>query len=208
MRYLVFLFLLTFGMNISVYAQDDYYGEKGKKKTKDIKDVAPMPSAFIGVNNGINNMAGLIGVNLAAPILNPVVVEVSGGIGLWGFKTAVDVQVYLPKKYPFGGYFKAGYSRSSGYKDYFIEDSIPSGGTQTVHLELKRVDNLFFTVGWALRVPRKHKIYLEMGYALNLTPNYYRVVTPNVVLSDDTEFLIGVMKPSGIIIGLGFSFGF
>ncbi len=76
-----------------------------------------------------------------------------------------------------------------------------------VMMDLKPVGNLFFTAGYAWKMGKRNKFYLEGGYALPfIAEDYYVLYDETIKLSQTSEQVLRVMRPGGLVIALGFNF--
>lgn len=168
-------------------------------------DVVP-PKIFIGFSTGINNMIGILGPQIEIYVADKLFL--GGGIGLstWGTKFAVNLQ-YYPKGWN-KFYIKGGYSRNSGLENFQPEMELVSGETEFVAMDLKPVGNLLFTAGYAWKIGKRSKFYIEGGYALPVAADdYYELYDDSVQLSETSEKVLRIMRPGGLIIALGLNFG-
>jgi hypothetical protein len=73
-------------------------------------------------------------------------------------------------------------------------------------MDLKPVGNLFFTAGWAWKMGKRNRFFLEGGYAFPLnTDDYYQLYDDNVRLSEMSEQVLRIMRPGGLVVCLGFN---
>jgi hypothetical protein len=158
--------------------------------------------AYIGFSTCINNMVGILGISLDAVINENV--TIGGGIGLstWGYKWQLNLQ-YYPNGWR-GFYMKGGYSQNSGLVDFDVEMELRGGSTEYVMMDLNPVGNAILAAGYAWKVGKYGKFYLEGGYAVPLvTEDYYTLHDENVELSSTSEDVLRLLRPGGIILALG-----
>lgn len=170
-----------------------------------LKTEVTSPQVFLGFSTGIDNMIGIVGPQLEVVVVDKLIV--GGGIGLssWGTKWAVNLQFYPNGWHKF--YLKTGYSQNSGLDQVELELELSSGNTEMVMMDLKPVGNLFFTAGYAWKMGKRNKFYLEGGYALPLiAEDYYVLYDETIKLSQNSEQVLRVMRPGGLVIALGFNF--
>lgn len=163
------------------------------------------PKAFLGPSTGLDNMVGLLGAQLDYVVIDKL--TIGGGIGIssWGYKYAVNIKYYPEGLYKY--YFKAGYSQNSGFEEFETELELESGVTEPVMMDLKPVGNLFFTAGWAWKMGKRNRFFLEGGYALPLnTDDYYVLYDETIKLSQTSEQVLQIMRPGGFVICLGLNF--
>jgi len=165
------------------------------------KDYNPT-KAYIGFSTGINNMVGFLGVSLDAVINENV--TIGGGVGLstWGYKWELNLQ-YYPKGWR-GFYMKGGYSQNSGLEDFEPEMELYGGSTEYVMMDLEPVGNAILAAGYAWKIGKYGKFYLEGGYAVPLvTGDYYTLHDESIRLSSTSEDVLRILRPGGIILALG-----
>jgi len=166
-------------------------------------DIKPA-SAYLGLSTGVNNMIGILGPQLEVVVTKNI--RVGGGIGLssWGTKWALNLQVYPNDWYKF--FMKAGYSKNSGLDDFETNLELSTGKTESVRMDLNPVGNVFFTAGYAWKVGKRNKFYIEGGYAIPLdTEDYYTLLDP-VELSSTSKNVMQLLRPGGLVIALGINF--
>lgn len=160
--------------------------------------------SYLGLSTGINNMVGLLGVQ--AEIVANKNLTVGAGIGLssWGTKWALNLQYYTQGWYKF--YMKGGYSINSGLEDFEVELELQNGSTDYVLMDLNPVGNILLTAGYAWKVGKRNKFYVEGGYAIPLdTKDYYKLLDP-VELSSTSRQVLQILRPGGLVIALGINF--
>ncbi len=160
--------------------------------------------AYLGLSTGINNMVGLLGAQVEIVANKHLVAGAGIGLSTWGTKWELNLQYYTQGWYKF--YMKGGYSRNSGLEDFETELELQNGSTEYVLLDLNPVGNVFFTAGYAWKVGKRNKFYIEGGYAIPLdTEDYYTLHYP-VELSNTSEQVLQIMRPGGLVIALGINF--
>lgn len=170
-----------------------------------LKPQVVRPGVFIGLSTGLDNMVGLLGVQL--DVVASKNLTIGGGIGIssWGYKYALNLKFYPEGLYKY--YFKTGYSQNSGLDQFETELELNNGSKQTVMMDLKPVGNLFFTAGWAWKMGKRNRFFLEGGYAFLLkADNYYVLYDDNIELSETSKRVLQMVRPGGLVICLGFNF--
>nr|NQU92279.1 hypothetical protein [Bacteroidota bacterium] len=162
------------------------------------------PRSYLGISTGINNMVGLLGAQVDVGITKKL--SFGGGLGLssWGFKYALNIR-YCPKGF-YGFYSKTGYSQNSGLKDFESEFEVSSGVNETVRMDLNPVGNFFFTAGWAWKMGKRNRIYIEGGYAIPLKTEDYYTLYDNVELSESSKQVLQILRPGGFVFAVGLNF--
>jgi len=103
-------------------------------------------------------------------------------------------------------YYKIGYSQNSGLEDFEPEMELINGSTDYVMMDLKPVGNLILAAGYAWKVGQRNKFYVEAGYAVPLTGDYYELHDDNVALSSTSKQALKILRPGGLIVALGINF--
>jgi len=169
-----------------------------------LKQEIVTPKAFIGLSTGLDNMVGLLGAQIDFVAAEKLTVGAGIGLSSWGYKYAVNLKFYPKGLYKY--YFKAGYSQNSGLEEFETELELESGATEPVMMDLKPVGNLFFTAGWAWKMGKRNRFFLEAGYAIPLTDDYYVLYDDAIQLSQTSEQVLRIMRPGGLVVCLGFNF--
>jgi hypothetical protein len=191
-----FIFAIIFCITVSAQTNKNPYN------VYQSSEVFNPTKAYVGFSTGINNMVGILGISLDAVINENV--TIGGGIGLstWGYKWELNLQ-YYPKGWR-GFYMKGGYSQNTGLKDFEPEMELYGGSTEYVMMDLEPVGNLILAAGYAWKVGKYSKFYLEGGYAVPLTTeDYYNLHDETIRLSSTSEQVLQLMRPGGIILALG-----
>lgn len=158
--------------------------------------------AYLSFSTGINNMVGLLGASLDLIVNQNLTVGTGIGLSTWGYKWEVNMQ-YYPKGWH-GFYMKGGYSRNSGLEQFESEMELYGGSTDYVMMDLEPMGNVFITAGYAWKVGKCGKYYLEGGYAVPLiTDDYYNLYDDNVKLSSTSEQVLKILRPGGLVIATG-----
>lgn len=198
-----FLFVVFFLISFScAFAQVDQFNSRPVKEKPQTKRV------YLGFASGIDNYTGLIGPSLEVNIINGLTVYGGAGLGSWGYKASGGVKYYL--KYPFKWAFNLGFSHATGIKDYTfeIETESPQGsvGITEVTMDWHPSNTLNISGLYHIRLGKKNRFNVELGYALPLTENFY-TIKKGYELSDTGEANMQLLQPGGLIIGVGFTFG-
>ena len=170
-----------------------------------LQEVPYYPSSYLGLSTGINNMVGLLGVQLKLVVSPKLLLGFGAGIGSWGYKLTGNLE--LQPKGVYGIFFKGGYMHATGLEEVELEMETTGNRNQKLWFELKPVGNLFFSVGNAWKLGKKNRFYIEGGYAIPLVTDDYYEIFGGEKLSDDGELVMQMMRPGGLIIALGFDFG-
>ena len=174
-----------------LFAQDSLKNSKAKQ----------LPQAYIGIGAGINNYCGLIGIGANFYLVDDICLRVGAGIGTWGSKLTAGVKYEKRDEKGWG----CGISLSSCSGG--VEQNLTNKNKQThTIVNLLRVNtiNLTGTYSWVFH--NKNRFYIETGYSIGVTDKYYEEKNGRELSDFQTRF-VHLMKPGGIIIGIGFLFG-
>jgi len=164
-----------------------------------------LPKFALGVGTGINNFTALIGPSVNFRVVKLLSLQGGLGLGGWGYK--VSGGLILNTSYKGGLYFGAGYSYSPGENNLQMSLPLQSGTTQTVHLDYLAAGTINLKAGYSFRMGKVNTFYLECGYAIPMQATAWKVTDGSALASAATETL-NILQPGGIILGLGFTFGF
>jgi hypothetical protein len=170
------------------------------------------PSAYIVLGSGINNTTGLLGLGIDVKIVEQVSGMFMLGLGSWGTKLSAGAKFF--RKYPVGVAYQASFSHSRGVSDIEMDvqviDKNGSEVNQKVDMDLNPVNNLNLGVGYYWKLGRNSRFNLDLGYSLPLTAlsDSYKIKTKDVQLTSMQKSFFGIMQPGGLLLGIGFSFGF
>ncbi len=168
------------------------------------------PKLFIGLSSGINNQSGIAGGTIEGLLGENITAFGALGLSSWGYKTTIGMRYYknYPQKWAFGGSI----SRGSGLSELKI-DMAPGtveghSSTVSVPFVLKPAFSLNGTATryWVFGEKQKNRFHLEVGYAVPLSSERYEV-KGGYRLTQAGKSTIETIKPGGIILGLGLSFG-
>ena len=163
------------------------------------------PRVFIGFSTGIDNMIGLLGPQIDFFVVEKLSLGAGVSISSWGYKYAFNAQ-FFPKQF-YKYYFKAGYSRNSGLDGFETELELENGQTEKVKMDLKPVSNVLLTAGHGWKLGKRNRIYLELGYAIPINADkYYVLYDPAIDLSKNSESVLKILRPGGLVIAAGFNF--
>lgn len=202
-KILIVLFAITF----QVIAQEI----KDVKEEK--KEEISTSKFYIGLASGINNPVGMFGLNIDVPIVDKMAIRAGAGLSTWGYRTNIGIRYEdrLHKGWGFGWSL----SHSGGVKDFKMEMDVrrvSSKGVVTnkkeeVLVDFKAVNtvNVVFSYNWIFK--KNNRFHLDFGYALRVTPEYFKIQNDSITLSDESKNALKVMAPGGVILGLGVVFG-
>jgi hypothetical protein len=182
------------------------YGQEKELYVNPVEQDVP-PALYVGTGTGMNNLNAFLGFFLEGNIIQNFTLAGGFGIGAWGYKAAVAARYY--RKYPYKVFYGLGFSTASGISNIELEVyTEPNNETEFVEFRMKRANTLNLSLGYQFKAGKKGRIYLELGYGIRLQPDRYEILTPNVQLTETSTQVMDMMVPGGLILGVGYSFGF
>ncbi len=200
---------LTFSLLLfwfSVSAQD-YYNADSSKVAVSPKNTEAESNFFLGIASGINNDAGLFGIGGKVRLYRTLFFRAGAGIGTWGKKVTFGFK--YERKYSKCWGYSLSYSTSSGIKDFKTQletAAQPAPVTKDVTIDLLRAGSLNLAVSYNWYFKRNKHFYFEFGYSAATDSRPWRVKDGSV-LTKNSETVLSIIQPGGIIIGMGFMFG-
>jgi hypothetical protein len=200
---LIVLLLLTItsnGMKAQSYMQD-------KPKTKHAlrKEKNNCRPYYIGISTGLNNMSGLLGIDIDYVLSNNTTAGAHIGLGTWGVKMGAGAKYYRRECHT-GWAYGMGMSYAGGNRNQIIEletttgrknvslNLLPQAGVQ---LEILR----FFPIG-----NKGHRFWAELGWNQRFTRKVYAVLDGQT-LSLRANRTINFLCPGGLVMAGGYSMG-
>lgn len=163
---------------------------------------------FLEFELGWNSYVGS-GIRFERHLFDGFTLNIGGGYSVfWSYRFSGGLRYYL--KYPFGLAFGLGASYNPGISDYRADmetrDSLGNENPQDeqVIFELSPVTVLNLTVLYSWRVFSTHRIYVETGYSIRLTDDYYRIKNDKI-LTPDSEDIVNLSAPGGGIFSVGYA---
>lgn len=198
----------------------NYQGSDSITKTPKI-NLTTCPKVYFGISGGVNNPGGVIAFAADVPIRQQFSLGAGIGFSSWGHKFYGEARAYLSPCHR-GWALGVGLSHNTGVKSYIVYTnrgnskpfSFNLGGTssnnpQAVDLFLRPVTNVFFSAYKFWRLGHHgNRFYIQTGYSLRLTNNYYSYNNPqHAQLDQPAKDELRSFVPGGIIGAIGFSFG-
>lgn len=196
------LSLLVSLLAFSAHSQDDFFTPKPIPTEE---NPLTCPKLFLGVSTGINSNPGFLGCNLEFGVAKKISVGGGAGLSAWGYKGYLEGKYYFHECYK-GGAIGIGLTRASGITEIQFEDETAAGVKQNVELQLLPQTNLAIQGYHYFKMGKRHRFYLNYGYSFEVTTRKYKVIGPNMP-SKTLINAVDLIAPSGVIFGLGFSFG-
>lgn len=167
----------------------------------------PCSRMYVGFSTGMNNSVGFIGPTIDVAVTEHWSAGTGIGLSTWGNK------MFLEGRYYFGSCNRgwaiaAGFTYSAGSQGLNLPDVKTVYGEENVVIDQHPQYNAmlsgayFFNLGRA----RRNRFHLQAGYSLPFgTKGQFDSQTP---LSPEGEQQVQFLAPGGLMVGLGFSFGF
>jgi hypothetical protein len=169
------------------------------------KDV---PFIYVGGGTGINNVCGFLGALVTVKASDNFFLRVGAGIGGWGTKFTGGFKYELKTSSSWG--FGASFSSCSGLKNFKTNLEVIDSGKvvriKQVNVDLLRSSTVNLTASYKWLIKNKHYFYVDLGYALAIETDPYKVLDGSV-LSDRGKAVLHTLQPGGIIFGIGILFG-
>ena len=193
---------------ISVLAQGKVQQLKSDTKPKSC------PIVYLGLNGGINNHNGLIGISIE----KTVGAQFSAGTGIgsssWGYKAFAEGRFYFNNNCHRKLALGIGVTRSLATNN-FETNMETNYGKQDIVLDLKPATNAFisFYHFWSIG-HRQNKFYTQIGYSIKVEPGSYVIdsktanIYPGIALTRQSDNVLHAIMPGGVILGVGWYFGF
>lgn len=179
------------------------------KAQKEEKIWDSIPRTFIGVGTGINSQTGMIGFMASVAATKNILCHVSIGTGGWGNKISLFGEYQINVKRGWGIGF--GYSFFPGDIEVKQNLEVKTGSFSTQKQDVTLVYgqtstiSLFASHHWLIR--NRSRLALDFGLSIGMEKDPYKVKDANVILSEDSKELVGMLTPGGIIFGIHYSFG-
>ena len=158
---------------------------------------------YLGLGMGINDYG--MGVCGELSIIKELSVFGNAGIGGWGWKLGGGLMFY-PKGGPYKSSLSIGYSHASGLQNFETQLPTVSDPNATVLLDLNPVGTVNLVYSYNLILGKSHKVVFSGGYAIALSSNNYDI-NNGVVLTPESEQVLNILQPGGLILGMKFMFG-
>lgn len=175
-------------------------------------DLSTTPAApskthlYFGLGMGIDAPAGMIGLTAEVPFAKKLSVDLSAGIGAWGWKYTGGLNYYF-RQAGLGSSIGLAYSLATGAEEFEVSLPVvgnPDGEMVTLDMNPASSLNLMYAYSWQLG--KKGKFSLFTGYAVSLSKEPYEVVS-NHTLDEVSLLTMKMLKPGGIMLGLMFMLG-
>ncbi len=160
---------------------------------------------YVGFGTGINYV-GLLAITSEFNLYKNLSLLGTAGIGSWGYKILANVRYY--NTFPKGLFYGAGINYSTGFPEVNIELETTSGNEEEITVELEPVVNIDLGIGYAIRLWKRGRLNIQIGYSIDVTSgDAYKIKPGQPEISDDSEKVMQFMKPGGFHFGLNMNFG-
>jgi hypothetical protein len=178
----------------------------GPATSKAARNQGSCPKLYVGPSLGIEQPAGLIGLNIDVPVAEQFSLGAGAGLSSWGFKGYAEARLYFGQCNR-GWAIGSGFTHNTGLSNFTTTLPTVRNGDRPVNMDLKPTTNLFVAVYHFFNLGKNgNRLYIDMGYSVRLTDDNY-VINDGSTLTADGEDVMRVLAPGGLMIGLGFSFG-
>lgn len=161
---------------------------------------------YIGLSTGINNMSGLLGVDVDYALSAISTVGAHIGMGTWGIKTGLDAKYYR-RNCHLGWAYGIGMSLATGNRNKTLNLETISG-PKDVTLNLHPQAGLQFNVLRYFPIGKQgHRFWIQVGWNQRFTRKVYTILDGQTLtrLADRT---INFLCPGGLVIAGGYAMGF
>ncbi len=170
----------------------------------DNSSIEPLPKFYVGVGAGVNSFTGILGLSGTINVTDHVALRGAAGIGAWGYRFTFGINGH--KDYRRGWNYGLSYSYYSGIADMKLDMEVNSGDKEKVTLDYLPTGTINFTLARSWRLGRKNSFYLETGYAKAIQNKPWKV-SSGQILSPTSNQVMNIVRPGGLMFGVGFTFG-
>ena len=198
--FLVLLVILSFSASAQYNGRNNGHRKMGRGE-------AACSKAYIGFSTGINNPAGLLGLNIDVPVTAHFDLNAGVGIGTWGNKIYGEARYFL-RPCHLGWAFGAGVTYATGLNNFTTNLETTAGDKEQVTLDLYSRTNVYLAAYrfWQLG-RRANRIYLELGVSVPVSAGDAYQQTAGNTIDDNSKNTMKVLTPGGLMAGVGFMFG-
>ncbi len=201
----ILFFLAAVAITTSVFAQTNTEApENAPKGSHKKKNANKKPALYIGLSGGINNPAGLAGIDFNLCLNRYLTLDAGTGVSTWGNKLYIGGKTYLKanqRGFAFGG----GLSFNSGVEHRGMR-IMTGNGRQMATFSTNPQANIFLNMAHYWRLGhRNNRFFTELGWSVPIThPKVRELYGPPA--SPDNFRHIERLAPGGLTFGIGFSF--
>jgi hypothetical protein len=172
-----------------------------------------LPANYFGLGTGINANTGMLGITFEHIFKEHIGAFANVGVGGWGYKLGVGGRLYFKNAH--SGAVGINFSHCTGQTGLSQDLAVIEGGksvTKKVTYDQHPVDVLNVTYLKFWKLGKKARFNIETGWSVPLngkgSQNYTIVGPPGVVLDQNSVNALNSSQPGGLIIAIGFTFGF
>jgi hypothetical protein len=172
------------------------------------------PIVYLGINGGINNHNGLIGISIEKTVGAQFSVGTGIGSSSWGYKAFAEGRFYFNNNCHRKLALGIGFTRNLATNN-FETNMGTNYGKQDIVLDLKPATNAFVSLYhfWTIG-RRQNKFYTQIGYSIKIEPGTYSIDSkttnsfPAIALTAESHNVLHAIMPGGVLLGVGWYFGF
>ncbi len=207
-KYVLLLIILITCTHAHAQQADSATGLTTKKQKHTMPKRPPV--CYIGLSTGLDNSAGVFGLDFNIRVTNFITLDVGAGPGTWGNKLYLGGKYYLKEAHR-GWALAGGFTFSSGEENIKLNLSTIYNSTEKVALSLKPDANAFIAVYHYWNLGKKYnRFFVDFGKSIALTPAHYHEIYGDP-LSDQARQRVRSLSPGGflggIMLGAGLNFG-
>lgn len=158
---------------------------------------------YLGVGTGIDNFTGTIGVSGTLKVYDKLSLRGGVGLGGWGAKSSIGLKYDTSDAGRWS--YCLGYSYCPGQDNLKLNMEMSTGSKQDVTLNYLSASTINLAIDRNWRVGKANIFYLEFGYAIPMQSNRWKV-TDGSSISSNSERVLNISQPGGLILGAGFAF--
>lgn len=172
------------------------------------------PGVYLGINGGINNHNGLIGISVEKTLGPRFSIGTGIGSSSWGYKVFAEGRFYFGDNCHRKTALGIGATRNLSTNNFEINMQT-NYGAQDVVLDLHPATNAFVSLYhfWTIG-RRQNKFYTQVGYSIKIEPGTYTLDSkttstfPAIALTAESDNVLHAIMPGGVVLGVGWYFGF
>lgn len=125
------------------------------------------------------------------------------GLGAWGSKYTIGIK--YDKTYHGGWSYCVGFSNCPGLKDVTVKID-KNGDKQEATVDYLTASTMNFSMIYGIPFAKTSSFNIEFGYAVPLQSEPWKI-TKGANDSEDIKKVLNFIRPGGLMLGLGLSFG-
>lgn len=170
-----------------------------------------LPKNYVGLGIGFN-ATGILGITYEHIFKEHIGVYVNLGHGGWGQKIGAGGRLYFRNAH--SGAIGINFSHCTGENGARTELGVIEGSQSIRKVVVYdkhpvEVVNVSYLKFWELR--HRVRFNIEAGYSVPLdgkSIDNYTIITPGVTLDETSKNTLRVAQPGGLVLAIGFTFGF